>query len=313
MFVDCLSTSAFTSMVIVELIWICAFYFADYLGACRYLIYLLVVLWVLWVATAADAAHFNAIDFGSNCSIIRPVLRRGCRQVQTLEGFSFIIWIMRKFILIFVGWVPDWQVLNASFDLLDCPPDHGHRRPQPRTQHMEELRQAGQFYWRQGRCSPWRRSTWFRCSASHAAAISHSGSAPKRSQSRICYTAYPSGTLPDPTRRISWARKRLIQWFLAHDTHGTRNFLSLSPTNKSIMYVYTRLVYIASLSINNITPMSGSGRERYVSSIACRYIFGDHTKITIRFVKNLQPIMLYPRKPLTKASGLLAVCCKLRW
>ncbi|KIM79046.1 hypothetical protein PILCRDRAFT_823897 [Piloderma croceum F 1598] len=75
MIVDCFSAGAVTSMIIAELIWI-------------------FVLWVLWVATAADAAHFNSIDFGSNCSIVRPFLRRGCREVQTVEGFSFIIWIM---------------------------------------------------------------------------------------------------------------------------------------------------------------------------------------------------------------------------
>jgi len=73
------------------------------------------VLWVLWVATAADAAHFNSIDFGSNCSIVRPVLRRGCRQVQTVEGFSFIIWIMRKSVL--TSWV-EFPIHQSSISVL---------------------------------------------------------------------------------------------------------------------------------------------------------------------------------------------------
>jgi len=73
--VDFMRTGAFTSMVVVELVWI-------------------FVVWVLWLSTAADTAWFASLEFVSSCNYINKIVSTACREVQAIEAFSFLIWII---------------------------------------------------------------------------------------------------------------------------------------------------------------------------------------------------------------------------
>jgi len=73
--VDLLRNGAFTSMVVVELPW-------------------LFIVWVLWLAAGADTANANSLLFDSSCSFVREVFLPTCHEVQAIEGFSFLNWIM---------------------------------------------------------------------------------------------------------------------------------------------------------------------------------------------------------------------------
>jgi len=75
MIVDMVRTGAFTSMVVVELVW-------------------LFVVWVLWLSTGALAAQFNSVEFDSNCALVRLVFLTACHEEQAIVAFSFLIWMM---------------------------------------------------------------------------------------------------------------------------------------------------------------------------------------------------------------------------
>jgi hypothetical protein len=70
--VDFVRRGAFTSMVIVELVW---------LG----------ILWVLWLATGSLAASANL-----DCNVIyfSNVLNTGCGEYQAIQAFSFLTWLV---------------------------------------------------------------------------------------------------------------------------------------------------------------------------------------------------------------------------
>ncbi|KIO06878.1 hypothetical protein M404DRAFT_416562 [Pisolithus tinctorius Marx 270] len=70
--VDVVRRGAFTSMIIVELVW-------------------LSVLWVFWVATAAEAVSAGNISFPSGCVYEKYATVNGaCREIQAVEAFSFL-------------------------------------------------------------------------------------------------------------------------------------------------------------------------------------------------------------------------------
>ncbi|GJE84953.1 MARVEL domain-containing protein [Phanerochaete sordida] len=73
--VDLLRRGAFTSMILVEVVW---------LG----------ILWVLWLATAAYAAD-QLGGFGGSChSRFYPSWwTTGCSETQAITAFSFLIWL----------------------------------------------------------------------------------------------------------------------------------------------------------------------------------------------------------------------------
>ncbi|KAF9245725.1 hypothetical protein BU15DRAFT_70796 [Melanogaster broomeanus] len=67
---------AFTSMIVVELVW-------------------LFILWVLWVATAAEAAVAVNFFFPFGCIYPEyPVTNQACHEMQATEAFSFLIFII---------------------------------------------------------------------------------------------------------------------------------------------------------------------------------------------------------------------------
>jgi len=72
--VDVLRTGAFTSMIVVELPW-------------------LLVNWVLWLATGALTAQFDQL-LNNNCNLVSGVLATSCHEVQGIEGFSFLNWLL---------------------------------------------------------------------------------------------------------------------------------------------------------------------------------------------------------------------------
>jgi hypothetical protein len=97
--VDFLRTGAFTSMVIVELIWLCACYNIFVTRALWTDIRLLVVIWVLWLSTAADTAWFFSVAFRNSCGYIDQIVNTACHEVQAIQAFGFLAWIIRKLIL----------------------------------------------------------------------------------------------------------------------------------------------------------------------------------------------------------------------
>ncbi|KIP09205.1 hypothetical protein PHLGIDRAFT_68017, partial [Phlebiopsis gigantea 11061_1 CR5-6] len=73
--IDIMRRGAFTSMILVELVW---------LG----------LLWVLWLASAADSAN-NLSGFGSTChsEFFPDWWTQGCSETQAIVAFSFLNWI----------------------------------------------------------------------------------------------------------------------------------------------------------------------------------------------------------------------------
>jgi len=68
---------AFTSMVIVELVWV-------------------LVLWILWISTAALASQENEFQFGdgNSCGFEDSGLSTVCHEFSAIEAFSFLAWII---------------------------------------------------------------------------------------------------------------------------------------------------------------------------------------------------------------------------
>ncbi|EGO05253.1 hypothetical protein SERLA73DRAFT_174315 [Serpula lacrymans var. lacrymans S7.3] len=75
---DVLRRGAFTSMIVVELVW-------------------LFVLWVLWLATGADAASATSLTFPFGCNYFNPLENQICHEFAAVEAFAFL-----NFILMFV-------------------------------------------------------------------------------------------------------------------------------------------------------------------------------------------------------------------
>ncbi|KAI0369275.1 hypothetical protein BV20DRAFT_968135 [Pilatotrama ljubarskyi] len=72
--IDFLRTGAFTSMVLVELVW-------------------LSILWVLWIATAALTADQTGTAFAT-CDFVYPILNQVCNETRAIEAFAFLAWIV---------------------------------------------------------------------------------------------------------------------------------------------------------------------------------------------------------------------------
>lgn len=72
--VDMLRTGAFTSMIVVELVW-------------------LFIVWVLWLTTAALTAQAGQ-EIPSNCNFVVAFFTTGCHELQAIEAFSFLNWIL---------------------------------------------------------------------------------------------------------------------------------------------------------------------------------------------------------------------------
>ncbi|OBZ74654.1 hypothetical protein A0H81_05440 [Grifola frondosa] len=70
--VDALRTGAFTSMILVELIW-------------------LSIIWVLWLSTGALVA--NQISALMQCDFSNSIINTGCNEVHAIEAFAFLAWI----------------------------------------------------------------------------------------------------------------------------------------------------------------------------------------------------------------------------
>ncbi|EIW56535.1 uncharacterized protein TRAVEDRAFT_49360 [Trametes versicolor FP-101664 SS1] len=72
--VDYLRTGAFTSMVLVELIWIS-------------------ILWVLWLAEGALTANDTSAVF-QTCDFVSTLLNQACNETRAIEAFAFITWLV---------------------------------------------------------------------------------------------------------------------------------------------------------------------------------------------------------------------------
>ncbi|KAF5393692.1 hypothetical protein D9757_000363 [Collybiopsis confluens] len=75
--IDFTRKGAFTSMVLVELIWF-------------------LILWVLWLAAAALAAQDQIFFFGSSstsCDFGLDVANTACHEFLGIEAFSFLAWL----------------------------------------------------------------------------------------------------------------------------------------------------------------------------------------------------------------------------
>jgi len=66
---------AFTSMIVVELVW-------------------LSILWVLWVATAAETVAAVNVSFPLGCIYTNSIYNQYCYEMQAVEAFSFLIFIL---------------------------------------------------------------------------------------------------------------------------------------------------------------------------------------------------------------------------
>jgi len=75
--VDFARRGAFTSMVLVELIWI-------------------FILWVLWISAAALASQEDEFVFGdgNSCDFADSNIATGCHEFAAIEAFSFLAWIL---------------------------------------------------------------------------------------------------------------------------------------------------------------------------------------------------------------------------
>ncbi|KAJ3734488.1 hypothetical protein DFJ43DRAFT_128509 [Lentinula guzmanii] len=75
--IDFVRRGAFTSMVLVELIWV-------------------FVLWVLWIAAAGLAAQEQQFVFGegNSCNYVNTDLATACHEFSAIEAFSFLTWIV---------------------------------------------------------------------------------------------------------------------------------------------------------------------------------------------------------------------------
>ncbi|OJA08090.1 putative protein 57 [Rhizopogon vesiculosus] len=75
--VDSVRREAFTSMIVVELVW-------------------LFILWVLWVATAAEAIAASNFYFPAGCiyATFDPTENAYCTELQAVEAFAFLNFIM---------------------------------------------------------------------------------------------------------------------------------------------------------------------------------------------------------------------------
>ncbi|PIL25998.1 hypothetical protein GSI_11752 [Ganoderma sinense ZZ0214-1] len=71
--IDFLRRGAFTSWVLIELIWIS-------------------VLWVLWIATGALAVNNTSAIF-TTCDFVADWANQLCRETQAIEAFSFLAWL----------------------------------------------------------------------------------------------------------------------------------------------------------------------------------------------------------------------------
>jgi len=75
--VDFARRGAFTSMVLVELIWI-------------------FILWILWISAAALASQEDEFVFGdgNSCDFADSNTATGCHEFAAIEAFSFLAWIL---------------------------------------------------------------------------------------------------------------------------------------------------------------------------------------------------------------------------
>ncbi|KAI0632973.1 hypothetical protein C8Q77DRAFT_1043047, partial [Trametes polyzona] len=72
--VDFLRTGAFTSMVLVELVW-------------------LSILWVLWLAEGALIADQTSSVFNT-CQFEVALLNQACNETRAMEAFAFLTWLL---------------------------------------------------------------------------------------------------------------------------------------------------------------------------------------------------------------------------
>ncbi|KAJ8597566.1 hypothetical protein M405DRAFT_723975, partial [Rhizopogon salebrosus TDB-379] len=75
--VDFMRRGAFTSMIVVELVW-------------------LSIMWVLWVATGGEAAYTFNYYFPAGCiyADVDPVANTYCNELQAVEAFAFLNFII---------------------------------------------------------------------------------------------------------------------------------------------------------------------------------------------------------------------------
>ncbi|KAJ4472086.1 hypothetical protein J3R30DRAFT_1028009 [Lentinula aciculospora] len=75
--IDFIRRGAFTSMVLVELVWV-------------------FVLWVLWISAAGLTAQEQQSVFGegNSCNYVNTDLATACHEFSAIEAFSFLAWIV---------------------------------------------------------------------------------------------------------------------------------------------------------------------------------------------------------------------------
>lgn len=73
--VDFMRTGAFTSKIVVELVW-------------------LFFLWVLWIASAGMSASAASTEVSGGCNYIDSDLNTACREISAITAFDFIIWFL---------------------------------------------------------------------------------------------------------------------------------------------------------------------------------------------------------------------------
>ncbi|KAF9225383.1 hypothetical protein BS17DRAFT_794966 [Gyrodon lividus] len=81
---DFVRRGAFTSMIVVELVW-------------------LFILWVLWVATAGEAVSASNYYFTYGCIYTEdPLVNQACHEFQAVEAFAFLNFIILLLYTVFL-------------------------------------------------------------------------------------------------------------------------------------------------------------------------------------------------------------------
>ena len=97
--IDFVRRGAFTSWILIELIWLCK---------CRLLLLswsnvmltcsTTAIVWVLWIAAGALTVNNTGAIF-TTCDFVADWANQFCRETQGIEAFSFLAWLTRTFLV----------------------------------------------------------------------------------------------------------------------------------------------------------------------------------------------------------------------
>ncbi|KAH7922791.1 hypothetical protein BV22DRAFT_633511 [Leucogyrophana mollusca] len=113
--IDFLRQGTFTSMVVVELSWLCMLHAATVSKPKSVLTLFMFMsaafLWILWIATAGTAVGKSTVQFPLGCSNIAPDLTESCNEIAAVEAFSFIAFFL---LIAYTGVVLTFAIIATS-------------------------------------------------------------------------------------------------------------------------------------------------------------------------------------------------------